>query len=305
MSRRGSGNLFGDSEPHDSIPGIEELIHGAKPARPSRFSRTPLGRRIPLGRRPPRWPLHVLFWLFTVAVFLFGILAMIAGATQAATDYGAASTFAGAPACSAKIDLTSTSENCVGDKVLPAAPGGAYSIGDGDELPLVVPQTSAGIYLFVDYPGNAQFDKAVGDGSEGPVRAEFWEGQVVTLTAGSPGITVTTNANPSNEGGVGIGDAMLGVAFVSIAALLLLAFRPLRNRWIPPGLWVRLTACAMIIWTIATFAAGASLIVQPARIALVAIIVPSMAVFVCGLFWIPLYKSWQRQTSLRAVAWRR
>lgn len=298
---RGGGNLFGGTEPEDEVPGLEDLIRGVgKPrrrrSRPISPLRTVLRADRPVtGRRGWLWFRLVLF----TTILVFGLLAMIVGVSQAAEGYAAAGTLAAAPRCPAGTDLFDTDADCVGDMTL-ISDIGAYSVGDEDTVELVVPAAEAKDYLdyvWPTFPGDAPFDKAVGDSGDAPVRAEFWQGDIVELTAGSGAgeITVTTDANPNDKGGNGLGGALMGLAFAELAILLLIGVRAIRYRWLRPGLGLRLSVLTLSVSCVTVFIAGVCLILQPARILATAIIAPTVAAAVLLMLGLLVYSTWTKQ----------
>ena len=286
--RRGGGSggdLFADSEPEDSIPGLEDLISGVKSSRG-------VGR----GGHPGRSRSWLWLRLVIYAVlFLFGIIALVAGIAQAATDYGDADTMAHAPVCGAGVDLTVVDTNCVG-WMTTASDGDVTSINGEDDVLLKLP---SGDEYDSSYPGNAAF-AAEFSYTGGSVRAEFWHGDVVALTVGgSNGVsamTVTTDLNPDNEGGVGLGVALIGVTFILLSLLLLVGIRAFRYRWLRPTLGLRWTVSAMIAGAVGSLVAGACLTTQPARIRLVVIILPTTTVCLIALMWFLLHQSWKKRS---------
>ena len=299
--RRGGGSrgdLFSDSEPEDSIPGLEDLISGVKsPRRIGRGLRGGygggVGRIGPTGRLRP-W-LMIRLVLYAV-IFLFGTLALIGGIAQAATDYGDADAMAHSPACAAGSDLTAVTENCVGWMTL-VPDSDVYSVSGGGMLFLLLP---SGDDYETTFPGNAAFSAAV-SGTDS-VRAEFWHGDIVALTAGGsdgrPAVTVATDRNPSGKGGVDVGVALIGVALVLFSILLLIGVRAIRYRWLRPGLGLRGAVSAMIVGVAGLLVAGTSLTVQPARIMLILTVAPTITVCLIALMWFLLHQSWKKQ-SLR------
>ncbi len=126
--------------------------------------------------------------------------------------------------------------------------------------------------VFVSYPGNAQFDAAVGDGAnQAAVRAEYWNGHIATLTAGSQGITVTTDQNPNG-------------------------IRAIRLCWLRPGAALRLFVSGSIVLGLGAFVAGVCLISQPARVALVAASATPITLGLTGLLWLALWP-WRRSRA--------
>ncbi len=151
--------------------------------------------------------------------------------------------------------------------------------------------------VFVSYPGNAQFDAAVGDGAnQAAVRAEYWNGHIATLTAGSQGITVTTDQNPNNQGGVGLGGALVSFALVLMSVLMFIGIRAIRLRWLRPGAALRLFVSGSIVLGLGAFVAGVCLISQPARVALVAASATPITLGLTGLLWLALWP-WRRSRA--------
>jgi len=286
--RRGGGSggdLFADSEPEDSIPGLEDLIGGVK---------TPRGG----GRagHPGRSRLWLWLRLVLYAVtFLFGILVLIAGIAQAATDYGDADTMAHAPVCGAGVDLTVVDDNCVGWMTF-ASDGDVTSINGEDDVLLRLP---SGDEYSSQYPGNAAFAAEL-QHIGGSGRAEFWHGDVVALTVGGsngvPPMTVTTDLNPDNKGGVSLGVALVGVAFILLSLLLLVGVRAFRYRWLRPGLGLRWSVSAMIAGAVGSIVTGACLTTQPARIMLTLTVAPPITVCLIALMWFLIHQSWKKRS---------
>jgi hypothetical protein len=287
MRRSGGsgGDLFANSEPEDAIPGLEDLIGGVKSSRGVGRVGRPGGSRLWL------WLRLVIY----AAVFLFGILALIAGATQAATDYGDASTMAHAPVCAAGVDLTVGDTDCVG-WVTTTSDGDVTSIGGEDDVLLKLP---SGDEYDSRYPGNAAF-AAEFHSTGGAARAEFWRGDVVALTVGgsngAPAMTVTTDLNPNNNGGVDLGAALIGVTFVLLSLLLLVGVRALRYRWLRPSLGLRWSVSAMIAVAAGSLVAGACLTTQPAQIMLIVTVVPTVTICLIALMWFSLHQSWKKRS---------
>ena len=291
---RGQGDLFGESEPEDEVlPELGEVLH-TRMRRPSRSrSRTTFGsaalfrtesRRVGERRR--------LLWLRVCLYSLllaFGLIALVAGLVQTVDGYSDADAMANAPVCASGIDLTSTTENCVGTLNLVSAFGAIPDNGEDATGLDGMPSADAVQYAWVDYPGNAQFDAAIGDGPA-VVRAEFWEGQIVTLTAGAQGVTVTTDQNPSNRGGNALGVTLVGLALALLSILLFIGIRAIRLRWLRPGLALRLTVSGLAVWSLGLFVAGVCLGLQPARVALVLAIAPAITVGLTALLWLGFAK---------------
>jgi hypothetical protein len=227
-------------------------------------------------------------------IFLFGILALVAGTAQAATDYGDADTMAHAPVCGAGVDLTLVYTNCVGWATT-SSDGDVTSINGEDALPLRLP---SGDEYDSRYPGDAAFAAEVHN--TGGLRAEFWRGDVVALTVGGsngvPARTVTTDLNPDNKGGVGLGVALIGVTFILLSLLLLVGVRAFRYRWLRPSLGLRQAVSAMIAGAAGSFVAGACLATQPASIRLVLIVVSTITVCLIALMWFLLHQSWKKRS---------
>lgn len=315
---RTGGNLFDGGEPEDEIP-LSDLIPGLSRERGARRSRpvTPMWVRAAGPVRParvrgvrtrtvaaPRMWWVVVRCVLVGASLLLGVLMMVTGSVSAASGYAAAGRMAAAPACPAGVDLVTDTADCVGNEVL-GEQGGAYDGGDGDELDIPV-SAADGYYLWPDYPANAEFDAVLGDDDSFPVRAEFWEGNIVTLTAarGADVQTVTTNENPNNQGGTGLGGALLGVGFVDLGLLLLIGIRGFRLRWLRPGLGLRLAVSGMLVGLVGVFVAAGCMLVQPARVLLTLTIAPSITAGVLLLVWLAVFNNLRRQ-GLRGPAYTR
>jgi hypothetical protein len=316
MGRGGKtgGNLFGDGEPEDEIP-LSDLIPGLSRERGSRsrpvnpmWVRTGgaggprrgrgRGTRVP-GRAPVFWV--VVRSVLVVAALLLGVLLMATGAAEAASGYAAAGRMAAAPACPAGTDLVTDTADCVGNRVM-SAQDGFYGDSDEDSLNFEV-SADDGYYLWAGYPANAEFDAVIGDDATYPVRVEFWEGNIVALTAarGSDVQTVTTDQNPGNQGGSALGSALLGVGFADLGLLLLIGMRAFRLRWLRPGVGLRLTVSAMIVGMVGVFVAAACMLVQPARVLLTTTIAPSITAGVVLFVWL-LVAGNARRAGLRGSA---
>ena len=231
-----------------------------------------------------------------------GMLGISVGIAQAVDGFGDAGTLASAPVCAAGVDVTTVTEDCVGTMNLLAEDGVFDDDGDGGGASIELDLPPAGSYnaAYPSFPGNALFDAAVGDGeTPAVVRAEFWKGQIVTLTAGKQGVTVTTNQNPNNVGGVGLGMAVMSLASVLLALLLLVGVRAIRLRWLLPGVVLRLTVSGLCVWCLGTFVAGVCLVNQPARVAEVAVIAPLVTLGLTALLWLLLSRVPKRQLRHR------
>ena len=294
---RGHGNIFGGSEPQDAVPDFDEFI------------RTRTGLRRPLRYRglrdapPPgywsarRFTTHAMrptrTWVLVVRIVICSIVLVLGmtgvgvGLAQAVNGDSDAGEMANAPDCNATSGAA-----CTVSVVLTAGPGGVIHGGSEETIELDYPATGDGFggnFVFVSYPGDAQFDAVICDGTNEPaVRAEYWNGQIVTLTAGSQGVTVTTDLNPNNQGGIGLGGALLSFALVLISVLMFVGIRAIRLRWLRPGVVLRLFVSGAIVLSLGTFVAGVCLISQPARVALVAAIAPPITLGVTGLLWLAL-----------------
>lgn len=316
MGRGGNsgGNLFGGGEPEDEIP-LSDLIPGLSRARGTRsrpvnpmWVRTggPRGPRGPRRGRGQRMPGRIpVFWLVVHSVIigaalLLGVLMMAVGAAEAASGYAAAGRMAAAPTCPAGVDLVTNTADCVGNRVM-GSQDGVYKDSE-DELDFEV-SADDGYYLWADYPSNAEFDAIVGDYGSYPVRVEFWERNIVALTAarGADVQTVTTDQNPGNQAGSALGGALLGVGFADLGLLLLIGMRAFRLRWLRPGVGLRLTVAAMIVGLVGVFVAGVCLLVQPARVLLTMTIAPSITAGVLLCVWLLVINN-ARRTGLRAAA---
>jgi len=292
--------VFGDSEPEDALPELDEVLHTRGFRRPRRRSRGTFTDAPRFAFRTQRqWPAvdaggrRWLLWLRVCLYSLMlvvGLLGLFGGLVETVGGYSDAATMASAPTCPSGIDLTDTTENCVGNLNLQAGSGafddgGEGAIGLGGQ-----PSTDAVQFEWVTYPGNAAFNAAVGDGPS-VVRAEFWEGQIVTLTAGTPGvIAVTTDQNPNNRGGSGLGAMFVTLALVLLSILLFIGIRAFRLRWLRPGLALRLSVSGLSIWFLGLFVAGVCLTNQPARVALVLAIAPAITAGLTALVWLALAK---------------
>jgi hypothetical protein len=297
MSRRGGGqgDLFGNSRPEDeALPELEEILHLRAPRKSRTRSRSTFAAASTYSFRGKRQRVGERHWLRGLRVglssllLICGLFGLVAGLVQTASGYTDADIMASAPVCASGVDLTNTTENCVGD-VTALSSFGAISDSGGDTTGLIVPGKVFAPFQWVGYPGDAQFDAALGDGPA-QVRAEFWKGQIVTLTAGTPGVSVTTDLNPNNVGGSGLGVAFIALALVLLSILLLIGIRAIRLRWLRPGLALRLGVSGLSVWSLGLFVAGICLINQPARVALVLAIAPAITAGLTALLWLAFAK---------------
>jgi hypothetical protein len=314
MSRRGRGSrgdLFGNSEPEDAapedeiLPEFSEFLHARQPKRRTSsrssfraasayaFSPRFAGWQRAGGRR---WVLWLRVCAYSL-LLLFSLIGLAAGISEAVGGYSDAGTMAHAPVCASGVDVTSTTENCVGTLNL-VAEYGVFSDGDEDELGLDLPPAGSANFGWVTFPGDAQFDAAVGDGPS-VVRVEFWKGQAVTLSAGLLGETVTTDDNPNNIGGTALGVAFISVAFVLVSILLFIGIRAFRLRWMRPGVLARLAVSGLFVWFLGFFVAGICLANQPAAVAQVLAIAPACTAGITALVWIMVAKGPKNQMRRR------
>ena len=300
--------MFGGAEPQDAIPEFDEFVHvkgGRRPPRARVVRQAP--PRASAGK-PPVAAAPARRWVFGVRIaicsilLVFGLVGSSIGILMTVGYYADAGRLAAASACAAGVDPATTTEDCVGTLVL-VSPDGAFSDGGEDTIELDLPPANSGDSVWVDYPGNAQFDAATGDGmSATAVRAEFWEGKAVTLTAGRQGVTVTTDLNPNNQAGAGLGILLVSFALVLLAGLLFIGIRSIRLRWLRPGIVLRLFVSGCAALSLGLFAAGCCLVNQPARVMLVAVIAPPITVAVTGILWLLAWKGREgRALRVRAV----
>jgi hypothetical protein len=296
MSRRDrgrQGDLFGNSEPEDeALPELEDLLRahaprrGRRPNSAARIASAYLFRPRRARVRGRRWVLWVRVGICSL-LLVFSVIGFGAGLTNAVSGYSDAGTFAGAPTCAAGVDPTSTTTNCVGTLNLVSAEYGVYDDGNGDAIDLDLPPADSQNAVTATFPGNADFENAVGYGPS-VVRAEFWRGQIVALTAGAQGVTVTTDQNPNNVGGNGLGVALISLTVALLSALLFIGIRGFRERWLGPGPVLRLSVSGLSIWSLGLFIAGCCLTAQPAWVLRIGVIVPSVAVGLTALLWFAL-----------------
>lgn len=310
MSRsgRGDGNLFDGTEPEDAAPGLEELIRGSgRPRRPRRSrAPRPIGAfrytAHTRGRPAVRRGVLVLRLVFAGGLLVLGLVMAVVGATETATGYSRAGTLASAPPCPAAVDPTSTTEDCVADVAL-LTNEDVWDDGGEEATMLYLPPLSDYNYFFPSFPGDAAFFDAVNnplDAGTRPgtvtVRAEFWQGNIVELTAGSGAhtATVTTDSNPGNQAGTALGAALMGLAFIEFGLLLFYAVRAVRLRWLPPGLKRRLWVTGLFITGLGLFIASICLINQPARVGLIVSVAPMVTLVLLLAVWAAQTSSWFR-----------
>jgi hypothetical protein len=211
---------------------------------------------------------------------------------------------ASAPARDSAAAATTTAA-CTVTAVL-TAPEAVVRGKDEDSLELGTPPDDpsdplSSSILFVTFPDDARFDAAIGDGANPTaVRIEFWDGQIVTVTAGNQGITVTTDSNPDNVGGLGVGGALVSFAFVVFALLIVIRARAIRPRWLRLGVGWYPTVFGLSVLTVAAFVAGGCLVTQPSWVATVAEIVPPIAVALMGFPWLVFWSA--RRRRMRSVS---
>ncbi|MBR7829495.1 hypothetical protein KDK95_24530 [Actinospica sp. MGRD01-02] len=317
---RGHGNIFGDSGPEESLPEFEFFLHAPSTRRTRSAYRVrsdprPIypgtgNHRYRTTRRAaarPSRPWVVGFRVAICAILLvFGLTGLGVGIAQAVGGYSDAARMAGAPSCTA-ADQAASDAACTLTEVY-ISPYGTLS-GDGEDSIDLAPQgwsdpAGSDYYseLWVSYPGNARFDALIDVGGlDTPVRVEYWIGQIVTLTAGNPGITVTTDANPNNRGGKGVGGALMSFALVIVAVLLFVGIRAVRLRWLRPGIGLRLFVSESIVLGSGAFLAGVCAVNQPALVALVAAVAVPATSGLAGTVWL-LVRSDQRARARRRTA---
>ena len=225
-------------------------------------------------------------------VLVFGLAGLGVETAQAVSGYSDAGAMASAPSCAAVNAASTATVACVATDEL-VAPYGVIDGGSEESVELDSPSddifdSNTSDFTFVSFPGNAQFDAAVGDGPT-LVRVVYWKGQIVTLTAGSQGVTVTTDQNPNSLGGVGIGGALMSLAFALWRLLMFVGIRAIRLRWLRPGIVLRLLVSGSITLSLGAFVAGVCLVNQPSRVALVAVIATPITVGLTALLWLLLW----------------
>lgn len=321
---RGEGNLFdGASGPQDEVPSLQDLIRGSARPRRSRSSRAP-GAVGPLrygvhqkGPATLRRTVLVLRVTSAAGVLVFGLLLMAVGAVEAAQGFGSAGTLASAPACPAGVDPTTTTRDCVADVTL-IAQDGVWD-DDGEEgIDLFGPPENAENVFSVMFPGDQSFVDAVSgpagldafeDSAKEAVRAEFWKGGIVELTAGdgAGAVTVTTDSDPNNQGGSALGGALLGVSFTELGLLLFISVRALRYRWLRPGLASRMTIPGLAVTFLGLLVGSICLISQPARVLATLVLAPAITgcLLLCVetlIFWSWRRPGLRRRTSVRVTS---
>lgn len=320
---RGHGNIFGDSGPEDSLPEFEFFLHAPRMRRTrSSYRTTRSGPRImyfgsgshryrtrrraadrPAGPARP-WIVGIRVGICAILLVL-GLTGMGVGVAQAVSGYSDAARMASAPPCTAADQSGSGSVAACTLTEVYISPYGTISGGGEDSINLAAPGVSDSDYfseLWVSYPGNARFDALIDVGGlDTPVRVEYWNGQIVTITAGNPAVTVTTEANPNNHGGVGVGGALMSFALVAIAVLLFVGIRAVRLRWLRPGVTLRLFVSGFIVFGLGAFAAGVCAVNQPALVALVAAIAVPITLGLTGLVWLLVWSD-RRARSRRRTA---
>jgi hypothetical protein len=325
---RGEGNLFDAGPgPEDAVPSLEDLIRGS--GRPRRTRRRGGPSRAPRPVGPLRYEVHqkapvvlrrgLLLLRITLAagVLLLGLVMTAVGTVEAADGYGAGSTLASAPACPAGVDPTTTTRDCVADVRL-IAQDGVLDDGGEESVELFRPPESAEELFFPTFPGDRAFVAAVSrssvadpadDSTESVVRAEFWQGEIVELTAGegAGAVTVTTDSDPNNRGGSALGGALMGMSFAELGLLLLVGVRALRYRWLRPGLSPRMTIAGLCVTFLGLLVTSICLVDQPALVLLTLVVGP--AVTACLLLCVEalIYRSWSRpgrrpRTSVRVTS---
>jgi hypothetical protein len=322
---RGHGNIFGDSGPEDALPEFEFFLHAPPSMRRIRSAhRVRSGPRLMYpgtgtgtgsyryrttrraAARPSRpWVVGLRVAICAILLVL-GLTGLGVGLAQAVGGYSEAARMASAPPCTAADQATSDAACTLTEVYI--SPYGTLS-GDGDDSIDLAPRggsdpTGSDYFseLWVSYPGNARFDALIDVGGlDTPVRVEFWSGQIVTLTAGNPAVTVTTDANPNNRGGVGVGGALMSLALIAVAVLLFVGIRAVRLRWLRPGTGLRLFISGSIVVGLGAFVAGVCAVNQPALVALVAAIAVPITLGLTGSVWLLAWLG-QRARNRRRTA---
>lgn len=319
---RGEGNLFdGADGPEDAIPSLGDLVRGSGRPRRTRASRAPrpVGPlRYGVHQRGPvavRRALRAARAGFAAVLLALGLVMTVTGALQAAEGYSAAGTLAAAPACPAGVDPTTTTRDCVADVTL-TSEAGVWDDDGEESIDLFKPPQSAFDYFTPTFPGDAAFANAVNTASaaddytaEPPVRAEFWEGGIVELTAavGTGAVTVTTGSNPNDQGGIALGTALVGLALAEFGLLLFIGIRALRQRWLRPGSGLHVTVSSLIVTALGLFVAGICLINQPALVLTTLAVASAVTAFVLLVVDALVVSSWLRpgrsgHTSIRVTS---
>lgn len=288
---RGEGNLFDRSEPEDEVPGLDELIRGsALGRRPRRHEPWPFGdprvSKYIRSRPAVRRGIVVVRLVLAGGLLALGLLMTVVGAAGAATHYARAGTLASAPVCPATVDPTTTTEDCMEDLTLVTMQR-VWTENTEEGLVLFRPPLSSDDYFTASFPGDAAFFNAVNDpfdagAGQTAVRAEFWQGDLVALTAGggADAVTVTTDSSPGNQAGTALAAALMGLAFTEFGLLLFYSVRAVRLRWSRPGLGRRLLVTGLLVTGLGLFIAGVCLINQPARVGITVILAPMVTLVV-------------------------
>lgn len=275
------------------MPGLEVLIPGIESAGPSRL------RTARLEAKHPVWV--ALLCVVCFLVLALGVLMLVISEAGAVGRYGDATRLAHAPACSAGTDLATSHADCVGTMTL--AYGSAVRVAGYGESALDLTPSGGGpdSVFSPSFPPSAAFTQAVGSGS-GTVRAEFWQGRIVALTAGSgAGVTVATDLNPDDEGGVDVSDSLIGLSFILLALLMLALSRSVRRRWLRPGPVTRITLISLTTCMLGSLFTGSALFGQPSRVLLASVLGPVITASTTGVLCLGPLISQVRSRRLNAA----
>ncbi len=235
------------------------------------------------------------------AMLLLGLGLMVCCPAGAAVHYADADTLAHAPACARGVDLAMSSADCVGTLTMTHDHGVYPDDSDDYAIDLDAPDANEPLdYETAVFPASTEFSDAAGE--SGTVRAQFWEGRIVALTAtsGDRSVYVVTDANPGIPAGTAISFALFGTSLVLLALLLFGVARPVR-RWLPTGVFTRLALTGIAIGAVGCFFTGIGLILQPERVLLAGVLGPSITGGVIALFWITLYGQSRRTRRIGLI----
>jgi hypothetical protein len=287
---RHEDDLFRHGDVRDSVPAIDELIRGVK------RDRAPIVR----GRNAVvfdiRHPvLLTMRYLIYGGVLLLGLALMIGFAVGAAGHYGDAAVLAQAPPCAQGVDLATTTTDCVGSRAM-TYDFGTYDVGDDLEtIDLDLPGSDDEV-VSPEFPSSVEFDDAAGLG--GTLRATYWEGRIVTLTAssGDEVVTVVTVDNPNVAAGTEIAGTLFGTSMAMLALFLFGVSRPVR-RWLPPGRVTPFVLTALALCTLGCFFTAVGLTLQPEHVLRAGIIGPAVVAALLGISWLPISRRGPRRTA--------
>jgi hypothetical protein len=290
---RHADDLFRHGDAGEGVGALDALVRGVSRERGPATAR---GRGEVLFdvRHPVALTLSCLVY---GGMFVLGLALVIGFAAGAAGHYSEADVLAHAPACAQGVDLATSDADCVGSLAL------AYDFGVYEEQPSVdgidlypAGTDDADQFVTAEFPASRKFDEAAG--FDGTLRATYWEGRIVLLTAGSgaDAVTVITLENPDERAGTDLAGALFSSTLLSLALFLSGLSRPVRRR-LPPGRFVPLTLTTLALLTTGCFGTAIGLALQPERVLLAGILGPGIAGVLLALAWLLISRQSRWRTA--------